>query len=66
MRCARCHRDMTRAHVWIGDMPVGPTCARIMGITPNGESHFVARITRGTAAKSADVPDEQMALEFEE
>jgi hypothetical protein len=61
MRCCRCHRDMIRAFVWIGDMPVGPTCARLMGITP--DARFVARITRSRETP-VEVPGEQMQLEF--
>lgn len=33
MRCSRCHRELTKAAVTSGGVALGPTCARLMGIT---------------------------------
>ena len=32
MKCAVCNRPMQAAAVWVGAMPIGPTCARKAGL----------------------------------
>jgi len=34
MICSRCHRKLTKPAVTSGGVALGPTCARLMGITP--------------------------------
>lgn len=33
MKCSRCHRQLKSAAVVSGGLTVGPTCARILGIS---------------------------------
>ena len=34
IKCSRCHRKLTKPAVTSGGVALGPTCARLMGITP--------------------------------
>ena len=52
MRCALCNRPMLAAAVFIGSMPVGPTCAKRAGLLDKARRNVGAlRLSTAKAAK---------------
>ena len=64
MRCARCHRQMDKATVWVGGMPIGPTCAQIMGLTDKSQGRITLAITRQHAPRPQAPNVDQLELEL--
>lgn len=63
MRCALCGRSMATSAVLIGDMPVGPRCARRAGLLELARKRQgLLTLVKGRAQRSEDG---QMDLELE-
>ena len=56
LRCGRCGRP-TQAAAWIGVYPIGPTCAKAMGLTGKSKAKRRAGVVRlaGERVKGAKV-----------
>jgi endogenous inhibitor of DNA gyrase (YacG/DUF329 family) len=65
LRCALCGRSMRQAAVYVGAMPVGPTCAKRAGLIELGRKKAGA-IRLAPHARRESRPDELTADLFEE
>ena len=58
MRCAFCNRPMMAAAVFVGAMPIGPTCARKAGLLELARKKAGAlRLARPTAVARRTDPE---------
>ena len=58
MRCAFCNRTMLAAAVFVGAMPIGPTCARKAGLLELvRKKSGVLRLARHTAVAHRPDPE---------
>ena len=58
MRCAFCNRPMQAAAVFVGALPIGPTCARKAGLLELARKKAVAlRLARHTAVARRPDPE---------
>ena len=58
MRCAFCNRPMLAAAVFVGAMPIGPTCARKAGLLELARKKAgVLRLARPTAVARRTDPE---------
>ena len=58
MKCAFCSRPMLQAAVFVGAMPIGPTCARKAGLLERARKKTgVLRLARHTAVAHRPDPE---------
>lgn len=58
MKCAFCNRPMLQAAVFVGALPIGPTCARCAGLLELARKKTgVLRLARHTAVAHRPDPE---------